>query len=52
MLRLFEEDFLNAFELFHPLTDQSYGPSTLQSVKQRLIAVGILDYGFSPAIDR
>jgi hypothetical protein len=51
-LRLFEGDSFAALELFHSLTDRGYGLGTLQSVEQRLIAVGILDDKFSPAVNR
>jgi hypothetical protein len=52
VLRLFERDSFTAFELFHSLTDRRYGLGPLQSIEQLLIALGILDDDFSPAIDR
>jgi hypothetical protein len=52
LLRLFEGDPFAAFELFHALPDCGHGFGTLQSVKQRLVAVGILDDHFSPTVDR
>jgi hypothetical protein len=51
-LRLFKGDSFAAIELFHTLTDRRYSLGALQSVEQGLIAVGILDDEFSPAIDR
>jgi hypothetical protein len=51
-LRLFKRGSFAAFELFHALTDRRYSLGALQSVEQGLIAVGILDDEFSPAIDR
>ena len=50
--RLFEGDSFAALDLFHPLTDRSYGLSTVQLVKQCLIALGILNDDFTAALDR
>jgi hypothetical protein len=52
MLRLFEGDPFAALDLFHPSTDRSYGLSTVQLVKQCLIALGILNDDFTAALDR
>jgi hypothetical protein len=51
-LCLFKGDSFAALELFHALADRRYSLGALQSVEQGLIAVGILDDEFSPAIDR
>jgi hypothetical protein len=51
-LRLFKGNSFAAIELFYALTDRGHGLGTLQSVEQGLIAFGILDNEFSPAIDR
>jgi hypothetical protein len=49
--RLCEGYSFAAFELSHALTDCGYGFGTLQPVEQRLVAAGILNNKFSPAID-
>jgi len=52
LLRLFDGDSFAVSELFNPLPDCGHAFGALQSVKQRLITAGILDYHFSPTVDR
>ena len=52
LFSLFERDSFALFELFHALANGSDAFRSLQAVKQRRIACGVLNDEFGAAVDR